>query len=330
MRCSAVLTAAMLLLGSYGSAAPLTRVRGITVSTHRSNGAWDSDTLDETFADLRTLGSNWVAIHPYASISRDGSVRFEPLEPDEPPRWLRRPIEAAHRQGLQILIKPHLAHWRSGFSWRGDIAFEDEASWQRFFATYTEWIVDVARAARDADALAVGTELDRTVHREREWRHLIARVRAETRAPLTYAANWSDYERVPFWKALDAIGIQAYFPLAARPGASEEELRRGWSAGMRRLREVADRVDKDVVFTELGYAHRFDAPVQPWVFGSDGPAAAPVAEACLRAALEAIEHEPRVIGAFLWKWFPRPRTRGRDFELDTPGMRRVIRTAWGR
>jgi len=97
---------------------------------------------------------------------------------------------------------------------------------------------------------------------------------------------------------------------------------------MRRLREVADRLDKDVVFTELGYPHTFDAAVRPWIFGNDGPAAAPVAEACLRAALEAIENEPRVIGAFLWKWFPQPHTRGRDFELDTPGMRRVIREAW--
>jgi hypothetical protein len=329
MRTSAGLAIALLLAGS-AMAEPLTRIRGITVSTHRSNGAWDSDTLGETFADLRGLGSNWVAIHPYAAISRDGQVRFDPLDPDDPPRWLRRPIEEAHRQGLRILVKPHLAHWRSGFSWRGAIEFEDEASWRRFFESYTDWMLAVARVARDADALAVGTELDRTVHRERDWRRLIARVRAETPAPLTYAANWSDYQRVPFWKALDAIGVQAYFPLATTPGASDEELQRGWREGMRRLREVADRVDKDVVFTELGYTHRFDAPVRPWAFGSDGPAAAPVAEACLRAALEAIENEPRVIGAFLWKWFPRPRTTGRDFELDTPGMRRVIRTAWAR
>jgi Glycoside Hydrolase Family 113 len=328
MRVRAHLAILLAVAACGASAEPHTRIRGITLSTHRSNGAWDSDTLGATFADLRSLGSNWVAIHPYAGISRDGTVRFAPLDPEHPPRWLVRPIEEAHRHGLQILIKPHLAHWRSGFSWRGEIAFQDEASWARFFETYGEWIATLARASRGADAFAVGTELDRTVHREREWRDLIARVRAATDAPLTYASNWSEYDRVPFWKALDAIGVQAYFPLAATPGADPAELRRGWREGMRRLRQVADRLDKDVVFTELGYPHTFDAAVRPWTFGSDGPAAAPVAEACLRAALEAIEEEPRVIGAFLWKWFPQPRTRGRDFELDTPGMRRVIREAW--
>lgn len=330
MRSPAALVGLLLLGASLAAAEPPTRIRGITISTHRSNGAWDSDTLDATYADLKSLGVNWVAIHPYAGISRDGTVRFQELDPESPPRWLRRPIEEAHRQGIRILIKPHLAHWRSGFSWRGDIAFDDEASWRRFFDTYGEWIAALARAARDADALVVGTELDATVHRERQWRRAIARVRAETPASLTYAANWSDYHRVPFWKALDAIGVQAYFPLASAPGADEEQLRQSWREGMRGLRELAERLDKDVVFTELGYPHNFDAPVRPWAFGSDGPAAAPVAEACLRAALEAIDDEPRVIGAFLWKWFPLPRTRGRDFELDTPGMRRVIRAAWGR
>jgi len=330
MRSTGALVALLIAGPPLAAAEPLTRIRGITVSTHRSNGAWDSYTLGATYADLAGLGANWIAIHPYAGISTDGTVRFRGLDPEDPPRWLRRPIEEAHRQGLKILIKPHLAHWRSGFDWRGDIAFDDETQWRRFFDTYTAWVAALARAARGADAFAVGTELDRTVHGDRDWRRVIARVRAETDAPLTYAANWSDYERVPFWKGLDAIGVQAYFPLASAPGADEEELRRSWRAGMRRLRELADRLDKDVVFTELGYPHNFDAPVRPWAFGSEGPAAAPVAEACLRAALDAIENEPRVIGAFLWKWFPLPRTRGRDFELDTPGMRRVIRSAWGR
>jgi hypothetical protein len=31
---------------------------------------------------------------------------------------------------------------------------------------------------------------------------------------LTYAANWDDFDKVPFWKELDYIGIDAYFPLS--------------------------------------------------------------------------------------------------------------------
>jgi homoserine trans-succinylase len=31
---------------------------------------------------------------------------------------------------------------------------------------------------------------------------------------LTYAANWDDFDKVPFWNELDYIGIDAYFPLS--------------------------------------------------------------------------------------------------------------------
>ena len=48
----------------------------------------------------------------------------------------------------------------------------------------------------------------------------------------------------------------------------------------------------------------------------------------MRIALAAIEAEPRVVGSFLWKWFPRPSSVGRNFQLATPGMSAAIREAW--
>jgi len=47
----------------------------------------------------------------------------------------------------------------------------------------------------------------------------------------------------------------------------------------------------------------------------------------MRAALEAIEAEPSVVGAFLWKWFPGTRTP-RNIAMSTPAMRRVISEQW--
>ncbi len=103
---------------------------------------------------------------------------------------LTRPIAEAHRLGLKIMIKPHIAHWGSSFSWRGEIGFETDEQWQRFFETYETWITMVAQLAADADAFVVGTELGGTVHREKEWRQIIAAVRQEFRGPLTYSPNW--------------------------------------------------------------------------------------------------------------------------------------------
>jgi len=83
------------------------------------------------------------------------------------------------------------------------------------------------------------------------------------------------------------------------------------------------------VFTELGYSCSFDAAVRPWEARRE-EGAEDLQARCMRVALEAVEAEPRVLGAFLWKWFPPPRVNGRDFRLATPWMRAAIRSVWKR
>lgn len=319
-----------LLAAVPAAAAESDKIRGITLSTHRSGQEWASDEIGPTLDDLRALGANWVAIHPYARIGEDGSVRFAAFDPGQPPPQLTRPIAEAHARGLKILVTPHLAYWGSPFSWRGEIEFDSEEEWQRFFDQYRRWLVAVAEACSGADALSLGNELDRTIAREREWREIIAAVRERTRAPLTYGANWSDYRNVPFWDAVDAIGIQAYFPLSETDDPSEDDLRRAWSERMAELRSFAVAHDKYLVFTELGYNRSWDAARRPWDYRVDGPEAGELQRRLTRVALEAIDREQRVVGVFLWKWFPRPRSMGRDFQLADPQMQQVIRTAWRR
>lgn len=318
-----------LFLLAASQAADGEQVRGVTVSTHRGGDEWASDAIVPTFASIEELGANWVAIHPYGRISADGSIRFRPLT-EETSAMVQRPIVEAHRLGLKILVKPHLAYWRSPFSWRGEIEFESDEAWVRFWRDYEAWILDLAATATAADAFVIGTELDRTVAQESRWRGLIARVRKIYNHPLTYAANWSDYQRVPFWDALDTIGIQAYFPITEIPNPDERALSQGWTRIMKELHAFAESRDRSIVFTELGYNRAFQAPKRPWETHTDGEEAAPLQEACLKVALEAIEREDKVVGAFLWKWFPQPRPVGRTFQVAAPGMRRVIAAAWAR
>lgn len=308
-------------------------IKGMTLSTPRGSSEWGRDPIVPAMTDLRSLGVNWVAIHPYARIERDGTVSWRRGEENggEPPIWLRRPIEEAHRQGLRILVKPHLAHWGS-FSWRGEIEFADDEQWRRFFSTYRAWIAEMAAHSAGADAFAVGTELDRTVQHEHQWREVIDAVRASYPGPLTYAANWTDFENVPFWDALDAIGIQAYFPVLDRATASidvpaQAAFDAGWERILARLRTFGARHDRPFVFTELGYNLSAKAPYEPWDWEVGGANAELLQERCMRAALAAIEREPAVLGAFLWKWFPGDRLP-RDFAMAAPAMRRVIAEYW--
>lgn len=302
-------------------------IRGITISTHGSGRDWGTDRIVAAMDAIKKVGATWACTHPYAGIQRDGRVSVRGTWEQGAPRHWTRPIKEAHDRGLKILIKPHLSYW-GRFSWRGAIEFTNEEDWDRFFTTYETWIVAVAKACKEADGFVVGTELDRTIKFTDRWRKIIKSVRAVTKAPLTYAANWTDYEKVKFWKDLDVIGIQAYFPLAQEVGASEKEIQAGWKAIMDRLRKFADGRGKDIVFTELGYNCSHNAPVKPWDYRRDGADALPVQKTCLRAALTSVEEEPKVIGAFLWKWFPPPWETGRNFRLATPEIKTLIAEVW--
>ncbi len=305
-------------------------VKGMTVSCPGAGQIWGSDAMVECMADLKTLGVNWIAIHPYAGIREDGTVgsRYDRMY-GEDVSWLTRPIAEAHRLGLKIMVKPHIAYWGSKFSWRGEITFETDEAWTRFFETYERWITRVAELSVDADAFVVGTELEATVQHEMKWRQIIDAVREKTTAPLTYAANWDRYERVRFWDALDVIGIQGYFPLVNHTELpSTEELERGWQRVLEQLERYSRTHGKKVVLAELGYNRSAHAAREPWDHRSGGPNAAEVQRRCMVSALKALEGNDVVVGAFLWKWFPSSRWGGGNFVMDTPVIREVIAERW--
>ncbi len=298
-------------------------VRGMTISCPTSGWEWGTNDTVDAMKELRAMGVNWVTIHPYAGIKADGTVTSD-FDPANPPEWLTRPIAEAHRLDMQILIKPHLAHWGSPFDWRGDIAFDTPEQWERFFETYDKWIVDVAKVSKDADAFVVGTELDKTIVYDKAWRRIITDVRAVYGGHLTYGANWDAYQRVTFWDALDTIGIQAYFPLVSDEDQppTDEAIRRGWARIVLDLREIHSKTGKPIVFTELGYARNPKAAHRPWEH-RDIPKGEGTQIACLRTAFKVIETEEAIVGAFLWKWFP-GQPEPRNFSMETPAMRALI------
>ncbi len=258
--------------GLFGRAEPAPSeqaepVRGIVISCQTWGQEWGTDAMVEAMQEVKALGANWVQIHPYAAVTREGGLRWRRWSNDpEPPRWLTRPIEEAHRLGLKICITPHVAPWRAGWSWRGDIQFESDDQWDRFFTDYREWITRLADICADADGFTVGSELDQTVEdHEQDWREIIAEVREHINAPLAYAANWPDYQRVPFWDALDVIAVSAYFPVTQHQRVPDsEEIDRAWARIRGEVLAYARTQYRQVVFMELGYDTGLNAARAPW------------------------------------------------------------------
>jgi hypothetical protein len=308
-------------------------VRGMTISCRTYGWEWGDDGFGIELERLGELGVNWVAIHPYARIGADGSVRAGGggIDLDAPPAYLTRPLAEARGRGVAVLVKPHLAYWGSPFRWRGEIAFAEPEARARFWDEYSDWIVTLARATSEADAFCIGTELGGMLADVERWRALAARVRAVTDAHLTYAANWDRVQEVGFWGDLDAIGIQAYFPLTEEADPDEEALRAGWRSVLSPLARLHEATGKPVVFTELGYSASPRAATHPWEDPRGRARAFELQRRCLRVALDVLAEERVWLrGAFLWKWFVDLPARGDgSFHLDTPELRRVIHGAWG-
>ena len=97
---SNAINALVLVLALAGSTlADDTEVRGITISTHGIGRDWGTDAIVPTLEDIRAVGANWVAVHPYASIRADGTLRWSAIDPADPPAHIVRPIREAHRLG---------------------------------------------------------------------------------------------------------------------------------------------------------------------------------------------------------------------------------------
>ena len=159
------------------------------------------------------------------------------------------------------------------------------------------------------------------------WRELIAEVREIYSGPLSYAANWDSYARVPFWKELDYVGVQAYFPLSDADDPSYEELLDAWQAPVAAMQRVARKVSRPLLLAEVGYTDSPGAAARPWESERGDRHTTRIQERCLRAALATAARTPEIAGAFVWKWFPTTRSVGPgDFTVQTDAFKFLARS----
>lgn len=207
----------------------------------------------------------------------------------------------------------------------------DEASWDQWFGAYQVFLLRYAELAESAGAagLSIGTELRGTVEREHTWRQLAALVRDRFGGWLTYAANWDDFDTVPWWDAVDMAGIQAYFELG-EPGSDRrlERLAAAWHPIRQRLEAFSARIGRRVLFTEIGYKSHTGATVHPWQWDADGAVDTELQRAAYEAAFRAFWREPWFGGFYWWKWRPldrRDTDTARDFTPQGKPAEAVLR-----
>jgi hypothetical protein len=260
--------------------------------------------------ELVRLGANSISITPFGRIwslhSTQIALDFEaPYTQNR--AAIKRTIEQAKARGLRVLLIPHL--WVETGGWRGEMDPQGDAGWPAYQASYRSFILAWARDAQaaGADAFSIGVECKSWSGRFGEyWTALIGDVRAVFDGALTYSANWDEAEDVLFWDQLDWIGVNAFYPLAQRHGASDASYAEGAASALDRLGLLAHERAKPVVLVEIGYTTRPDAAVEPWLW-PDTMEHVTVDEheqaRALAALAGAAAQRPWISGFFVWRYY---------------------------
>lgn len=230
---------------------------------------------DEGFDRLVANNVEWVVQVPYAYQRTNDSPNIRHAKKDSIGQWSRRDssfirlAKKAKTRELRIVMKPHLWMSNAGADeWRNAINFNNEDDWTTWETNYRNMIMHYAEMATayDMEILCIGVEMKSTVQaREAFWRALIQDVRKIYKGKITYGANWyEEYKEVPFWDALDYIGVQAYFPVAQADHPSIDDIKKGWQPYLRELKALSDQYEKPILFTEIGYKNTADGATTPW------------------------------------------------------------------
>lgn len=200
----------------------------------------------------------------------------------------------------------------TGDAWQADF---HQTSWHTWFRNYDAFLRHYATIARNeqVELFSIGDESDSADSNRAlypEWRGAIAQVRAIYKGPVTYGADWPSYKTVTFWKDLDYVGIDAYFPLA--PGGaghpSPVSLEAAWDRvadDIETWRQASGLAAKPIFVAELGYYSGLGVAAEP-AFWRPAAAVDLTGQAdCYTATLNTIYRRPWLKG-LTWFWWANP------------------------
>ncbi len=285
------------------------------------------------------VAANYAAIMPFGFI-RD--IETPQIVFDTDRQWFGETkagagqyIDLLHTNNISVMLKPQIWIWRGEFT--GYLKMKTEEDWKQLEESYTKFIINYAELAAEkrVDLFCIGTELEQfIVNRPAYWLKLISEIKKIYKGKLTYAANWDEYKRVPFWSELDYIGVDAYFPISDSQTPTVEEAKIGWQQWKDELKGVSEREKRKIIFAEYGYRSVDFAGKEPWRSDRDMTEVNLEAQSNLTQALfSEIYPEDWYAGGFIWKWFiDHSKSGGNENAQFTPQNKPVevvIKTHYG-
>ncbi len=259
--------------------------------------------------EILKVNANHAAVMPFGFIrdlsSPDIIFDTERQWYGETKKGAEQYIRLLVKNNVRVMLKPQIWIWRGEFT--GGLKMNSEEDWKKLETSYDKFILTYARLAQEmgVDILCIGTELEQFVaNRPTYWTGLIKRIRSVYKGKLTYAANWDEYKRTPFWDQLDYIGVDAYFPLSDAKTPTVEELKQGWKNWKTKMATLSQSTGKPILFTEFGYRSKDYTAKKPWLVDRNSQKVNLQAQVNAKMAIfEEFWNENWFAGGYVWKWF---------------------------
>lgn len=280
---------------------------------------------DQHILPIVDLEANFAAIMPFGFIRdlNQPDIRYNSERQwfGETKKGAGQYIVSLQNNNIKIMLKPQI--WVGRGAYTGHIEMTSEEDWKSLEESYSDFILDYADLAEqmNVDLFCIGTELEKfIVHRPKYWKDLIKKIRLKYNGELTYAANWDEFKRTPFWDSLDYIGVDAYFPVCDSQTPSIEECKKGWQKHKAIIESISKSFKKNVIFTEFGYRSVDYAGKEPWKSDRSMDQVNHDAQInTTKALFDEFWHEDWFAGGFIWKWFSNyERSGGLDNTQFTP------------
>lgn len=283
-------------------------IKGMTYGWNSSRGAYRQPYALDSLRKLRDTGSEWIAL---SFFTYQPTVHSTEIPFDYGHTMTDRDIEFAVKQakemGLKVCLKP-VVNSADGI-WRAHIGFPEEEGaepyWEAWFRSYGNFLAHYAELAEElgCEMLCVGCEMLRTEKQSARWRELIRRIRGIYGGLITYNANHGKEEGIDWFDEVDVIGTSAYYPVAKKPGESEEAMIKRWLPVRDKLKRLHERFGKPVAFAEIGCRSARGCATMPWDFShTELPASEEEQANFYRSVLKVFWEEPWFAGFFWWDW----------------------------
>lgn len=265
---------------------------------------------------VTNINANYVTLMPFGFVEKinNPNLRFNSNEHwfGETKEGIKQYTEMFEKEGVKVMLKPQIWVWNGEFT--GHIKMDSDADWILFEKAYKKFILGNVITAQELniDIFCIGTELEQFVsHRPEFWEELILEIRKVYNGKLTYAANWNEFENTPFWDRLDFVGIDAYFPLSDQKTPSIDDCVLGWDLHINKIKNVYDRTNKQILFTEYGYRSVDYNAKSPWDSSAiDGQVNLEAQVNAYQALFDVFWSEDWFAGGFVWKWHPNDKDAG--------------------